>query len=1057
MARGSLIEAFTAIERQTAYRFLYSVEDVQAFRVEAGQFRDASIDEVLRTVLDGTGLTWQIGDGVISIKKALQPAAQTGTAITGKVSDTKGAALGGVVISVKNSNIKVSSEADGRFRVVAPAGTQPVLQFDYVGMKSKEVTYRREMQLLVTMEETTSQIESVVVTGLFSRRQDSYSGSAATYSGSELKMIGNQNVLKSLKALDPSFNIIENNQWGADPNRLPNIEINGKSSVIGLINQYGTDPNQPLFILDGFESSLQTISDLSMDRIESITILKDATATAIYGSKSANGVIVVETKKPKAGRLQINYNGNFQFAWADLSQYNLMNSFEKLEFERLSRYFGNLDSNGNFTSENDEQEWYNLMKEAARGVNTYWMNEPLRFAPSSNNTLSIEGGDEFMRYQAGLTYGKTQGVMKGSDREVINGNIRLMYRTGKVSFVNNLNLDNVTTNNPAISFSRFSRENPYFRKYDDDGNILKILPKRHSNNNYVSPLYDMTRRNIDESGSFGFTNNFEFLWDIVDGLRGRVRLGIGKTVDDHSVFLSPYLSRFASSADENKGSYTGSNGKAFDYNGEASVTYGKLVWEKHLFNISTGFTFTERNTRSDSYTATGFTDDTFTNPSYAWQYAANTVPSYSETKGRTASYYAILGYAFDGRYLLDASYRNDGSSVFGMSRHFTDTWSVGVAWNAHNEAFIRDLGIFNTLKIRLSAGNPGNQNFSGYISTRVYSYNHKTGRNPFGTSMVISSYGNPNLAWQKTVNKNAGLDLVILGNRLRVNFDYYYKTTDPLLVYMSVPSSTGATTIPYNMGELITKGITISLNYSIIKREEMIWSVGGNMRNQKERYENISDALSKFNLENQGANLIRYYDGASPNDLWAVRSAGIDPGTGYEMFLTREGAETFEYDYVNEVKVGNTEPKFQGNVGTSFWYKGFSINLNMDYRVGGQIFMTALFNKVENIADRGQNQDKRALYDRWQKPGDQAKFKAIGSLSSTPISSRFVMDNNILQGTSIRLGYETQARWVRAIGASSLNFSAYMNDIFYLSTVKNERGIDFPFQRSVSFSIGARF
>ena len=205
--------------------------------------------------------------------------------------------------------------------------------------------------------------------------------------------------------------------------------------------------------------------------------------------------------------------------------------------------------------------------------------------------------------------------------------------------------------------------------------------------------------------------------------------------------------------------------------------------------------------------------------------------------------------------------------------------------------------------------------------------------------------------------------------------------------------------------------------------------------------------------------MLRYYDGGSPSDLWAVRSAGIDAATGREIFLHKDGTQSFAYNVEDEVVVGNSDPKLEGVVGMSFYYKGFSASANFRYRLGGQIFMETLYNKVENISfsDVHYNQDKRALYDRWKEPGDNAKFRAISTTADTPMSSRFVADNNVFSGESISVGYESQGKWLKSVGASSLTVRAYMNDIFLISTVKNERGIDYPFARSVSMSLGLRF
>lgn len=1070
LQNASLEEFIAVVKQQCDVGFIYDYGRVKGvgnitLRVENGE-----LSEVLGQALAGTGFYAEIENNTIILRKTdLPQVVREGELIRGKVQSRSGELLPGVTVLIKGTSLGCVTDGKGQFELTIPGPAGKTLVFTFVGMQPQEVVLKNEDPLNITLHEAVAEIGEVVVTGIYSRKKESFTGSSTTYTARELKMIGNQNVLQSLKTVDPSFAILENNQFGSDPNRLPDINVRGKTSVIGLTQEYSTDPNQPLFILDGFETSLATISDMSMDRVESITVLKDAAATAIYGSKAANGVIVVETKAPEAGRLRVNYSGNLNFSFADLSDYNLMNASEKLEFERLSGYYGKVDAYGEIESEADQKVYFMRLAEVKRGVDTYWMNEPLRFAVSHSHNLFIEGGDERMRYGLGVSYGKTEGVMKDSDRDVFNGNFRLMYRYKTLAFTNYLNIDYSKSSREKIAFSQFSRANPYHRKLNEFGEAGQILesytdgdvnsPSYAKTVNVYNPLYDMLLNNSEVTRTFGFRNNFEADWRVMEELRVKGRISFTRSASRGEIFKSPKLSDYIGVKDTERGKYTESNGDGLNYDTDLSVTYGKLLGDRHMVNVVGGFRAQSDQSKVSGFVSRGFIDDRYSNPSFSTGYPDGGKPEYVNTEKRAASYYLNAGYAYDNRYLLDANYRSDGSSVFGASRKFTNTWAVGLGWNIHNESFVKDhVSWIDYLKLRFSVGNPGNQNFDAYISMNVYGYSTSY-PNPFGLSAVINKWGNTNLEWQKTIDKNFGLDIEVLDNCLKVSVDYYIKNTDPLLVYVTLPSSTGTISAPMNLGKQLTKGMTATLNYYFLKRENMSWAINVNARHNTYEYRNIGTALDRYNQENRSSNLVRYYDGGSQSDIWLVRSAGIDPVTGREIFIKKDGTQTFVHDYADEVVAGNTDPKVEGVVGTSFYYKGFTASVNLRYRLGGQIFLQTLYDKVENISENAlkYNQDKRAFYDRWQKPGDVSRFKGISLTDQTPMSSRFVADENTLSGESVSLGYETQGKWLRHIGASSMTIQGYMNDIFRISTVKNERGLDYPFARSVAFSLSVRF
>ena len=918
-------------------------------------------------------------------------------------------------------------------------------------------------KLKVRLEPDAVSLQETVITGIYTRKAESFTGSMATYSEKELKTVGNQNVLQSLKVLDPSFIVLENNLAGSDPNATMNLNIGGNTNIVGLETEYTTNPNQPLFILDGFETTLSTITDLSMDRVASITILKDAASTAIYGAKAANGVVVVETKKPEAGRLQFNYNGNFGIEWADLTDYNLMNSSEKLQYEKLAGYYGSLDDNGNIIDEYYQNLYNQRMLRTKQGIDSYWLNEPLQTGFTQSHNIFAEGGDAAFRYGIGMTYTQTQGVMKNSNRDVLNGNVQLTYRIDKFAFTNQTNITNTDVENPTVSFSDFARTNPFYDKYNEYGEIEQVIEEIKSptgGTQYITnPLWDLNQKSYDKNNQLSFTNNFQIEYRPLPELRIRGKLGLIVGRYNSKQFDSPEMSKYLTTDELKRGSYTESNTKSSSYDGSLDVSYGK-TFGKHTVNAIGGMQISENNSNLSMFQAIGYSSDLFSNPNFANGYPEGGRPSSSIAKSRTASYYANFNYGYQLRYLVDFNLRTDGSSVYGVNNPFSTTWSLGLGWNIHNEDFFNKNGVLNYLKLRYSIGNPGNANLDAKMANSIYTY-YTQYPNMFGLAALISSWGNSGLKWQRTNENNVGIDIEMFHNRLRLSTDFFIKKTDPLLLSIDFPPSTGISQVPMNIGAMKNVGTTFTGSYIIIRKPDMNWTVNANLRHIRTTYYNIGDLLEKYNEKGRtNQTLTRYYDGASNTALYAVRSAGIDPMTGNEIFIRKDGSYTFKWDSADEVICGDSTPDIEGAFGTSFYWKGFSVNAIFSYRYGGQAFLSTLFNKVENISDVQvkYNQDKRALYDRWQKPGDIAKFKRIDDTSTTNMSSRFIADDNTLELSTVSVGYETTAgKWLQSIGASSFNVRIYGNSLFRLSTIKEERGIDYPFSRKISASVGIRF
>lgn len=980
--------------------------------------------------------------------------------LIGVVKDEQGKGLPGAVVYLKDKpSIGIETDRYGNFELKGIPSGNHVIVFSMLGMTEVEIPYTGQETTVVTLAEEVSSIDDVVVTGIITRHRNSFTGSASTFSGSELKNIGTTNILQSLRTLEPSMTITENSLRGADPNTMPDLEIRGKTSIVGeLESDYDNVPNQPLFILDGMEVTIDAIVNLNIDRVKSVTVLKDASSTAIYGSKAANGVIVVETIPPEPGQLRVSYSGNFGVQFPDLSDYNLMNAEEKLRFEKLA---------GRYTSksetESPEQDaldalYYSRLKAVREGVDSYWMSDPLRTVFNHSHNLYVDGGDQNMQYGIGVNYGNDKGIMKGSDRDVLGGDIQVRYRKNSFTFANNFNLTLVNSDTEPVSFDQFANANPYYRKRNADGSVPMLLESTAvAGTPIYNPLALYGITNTNRTKDLSISDQLDLTWRFLGAFSLRGTFGFTKNISETEAFKSPGHPDFTGSIADKKGLYSADNNDNFNYNGRLVFSYGKLFKGQHNVSANASWDFSNRNTRRTGYSITGFVGDQHQNPAFSAGFDKGTKPAYSNSRSRSTGFLMSANYAYRGCYMIDLNYRLDGSSVFGAQKMFTGTWSLGAAWDITNEKWFRAEWI-SYLKLRYSIGNPGNQNFDAYMSSGIYEYNPEY-TDIFGESAILQKAANGNLAWQKTLDQNWGLDFTAWEDRIRLTFDYYHKNTNPLLVSISLPPSAGQTRAYTNLGGQISQGFSGILNVIALKTETMRLGLNFSFSHNASRYVNIGNSLEFMNKHGSSEVLRRYYDGASPDDIWAVRSLGIDPATGREIFLTKTGEYTFQYNADDEVKVGSTAPDLEGIVGLSFYYRQFSASVNCRYKAGGQIFASALYNKVENLSEQQlyYNVDRRALYDRWQKPGDNAKFKAIDNLDTTPMSSRFVLDDNVFSFESISVGYDTNARWLQKVKVQGASIRLYANNIWRISSVREERGIEYPFSNSVSLSISLRF
>ena len=365
--------------------------------------------------------------------------------------------------------------------------------------------------------------------------------------------------------------------------------------------------------------------------------------------------------------------------------------------------------------------------------------------------------------------------------------------------------------------------------------------------------------------------------------------------------------------------------------------------------------------------------------------------------------------------------------------------------------------LLNVARLKLSYGTSGSQAFDSYQAMTTFKdYGGSSYQGWYG--VYLMAMGNNDLGWQKTKQLNIGTELEFFNGRIRVNADYYNKVTDDLLSDITLPSSSGFGSYKANVGQVANTGVELGLNVYVLRdtKRDMMWLIGGTLAHNKNEIKKISNSLEFLNeqmsSEDGGNPSFMYEEGQSMKTIFAVKSKGIDPSNGKEIYIKKDGTETYTWDPKDKVACGIDEPKIWGNLNTMFRYKGITLNAIFSYRYGGQMYNYTLVSKVENIKPFD-NADKRVLYDRWKNPGDNAFFKGVRDFTTTNATSRFVMDENTLECRSISLGYD----WLDQVGISYLTITGYMEDVFRISSIKQERGLSYPFSRKFSMSLSVRF
>ena len=985
----------------------------------------------------------------------------------------------GVTIRLDGHSTGVITDINGCYVLTLPEKGGLVI-YSYIGFETRKIKVTSRQKVNVQMVEATESIQEVIVTGYNSIQKESFTGNTTKIEKEDLLKVNPNNLISAIQTFDPSFRIQENLAAGSDPNSLPQFVLRGQTGIgETTLGQTSTssisrevlsgNSNLPIFILDGFEVDVEKIYDLDMNSIHSINILKDAAATAMYGSRAANGVIVIERRAPEAGKFRVQYSGVLSAELPDLSSYNLMNAREKLETERLA---GLYDSN---TPEIDPYTngYYQRLNNVLTGVDTYWLSQGLRTALNHKHSIFIDGGENDVRWGVELGFRGTEGVMKHSSRKNANAAFYVDYRIGGLQIKNKVTYTyNKSTDVPFNLFSDYSHLLPYMRLYDENGDYVRRLEKFDgASGTQVNPLYEINFYNsFDHSGYDEVTDDLSLNWRITDGLRLRGQFSVLMRNSTGDLYKDPASASYSASTGNINGEKTESTQKRTVIDGSLSLMYNN-TFKGHNLNICLSSNMRQMQSTASETRYRGFPGGDLVSSNYAAEVYGK--PSSSDNTTRLVGALLTSNYTYNNIYLADLTGRIDGSSEFGSDKRWSMFWSTGAGINIHNYDFMKSNELFSMLKFRASYGLTGKTNFSLYSAKDMYQLQTDSWY-PTGYGVFLYQMGNPNLKWERKYTLDYGVEIGLWHDKIYLKASAYDERTIDLITDYTIPSSTGFTSYKENMGKVKNTGVELELRARLYSDRNWLFQLYGSFARNKNTIIEISQAMRDYNKKVEelfsGYNpesssdskyaktYLEYYEGASLTSIYGMKSLGISPTNGKEIYLRRNGDVTDVWSADEWTIIGDTAPKGQGSFGYTLSYKQLSMFASFLYTFGGDAYNNTLVSYVENADIKNDNVDKRVLLDRWQKPGDITTMKDIRDRNvTTGASSRFVQKNNTLQWSSLTMSYNFRPEQLKKLHLSGLRLSFTMNDLFYWSTIRQERGLDYPYSRSFNLTTNIIF
>lgn len=1071
----ALTDVFSTIRKSSEFTFIYNMDDVRNIRVKSINVHEATIQEILDEILRNTGFVYQIEDYVIVIQPQETKEEKKSLRLKGWVRDQKKEPLPGVTVRMVGVSLGTATNAQGWFAIDLPV-TKGEVEFSFVGYKKQKIAFTEKTDTLrIVLEEDLQQVEEVVVTGIFNKPKESFTGAVTSVTKEDLKVNFSRNLIQTLANIDASLLIVQNNEMGSDPNTLPEIQLRGASTMLDISDlenqKKRPEYNQPLFIMDGFEVDLERVMDLNQNDIENITILKDASATSLYGARGANGVIVITTTLANAGALTVSYEGRLNLQIPDFSTYdNLMTASEKFEAEKLYGVWDNL--NSYLPSGQKIEDAYKELETAiANGVNYDWLKVPTRTGVGQNHILRFMGSQENWNYMLSLAYDDTQGAMKKSDRKNFNGTMQLGYHKNKWNVRQSLSVGiNKSQDSPYGQFYYYVQMNRYWEPYDENGKPVDYFYHPLSTYGPIdNPLYDYAVGKWNKTKYTNLRSNTVIDFTISKSLKASATLGLNRKSKTADTFTPPEHKFFQNVTEiEKKGSFARRESEETMWQVRLALNYNNIFSEKHMVTLGVSAELSETISDDVDWSATGYISSNVSHPGMSMSYPSVGGTSGSESTERRASLIASANYYYDQRYFMDVSINYNGASSFGENNRFQYFYSLGAGWVVSNETFVKEhLPFINEMRFRYSFGVTGNMFVSPEKSLEVFNRNSSY-TYLGGIAWTLSQFANSDLEQQNTYQHNAGLDLGLFNSRVRISLNYYNFLTNNTLTDMNLPISHGFDRIAGNVGKIRNEGLDGNVSVGLLRNTEkkINWTLNASFSKRKNVVVKLSEGFKeRISMHNRGmstnTDLMKYQEGRSLEAIYGLRTVGVDPSSGQRVFLKKDGVTTtLDQNADDLVYLGDRQPKLNGTFSTSFFYGGFNMTIGFGVKWGGKAVNQTEMTKGEN-ASLTYNLDRRMTKYSWKQVGDQARYKNkygdYGKLS-TFICDAFIHKDNVFSCNNINLSYTFSQDWFkRATRLQSLSISASLSDIFYFSTIERERGTSYPFSINPNFSISCTF